>query len=95
MLLRTGNSNSNFDESRPPSEIPSLQNQTANQSWLGPVDQSNIMMSNMMPSTDASFVGEVQHLINAPSYNAANDNNKPLVKNQLFYYQSPYPNNLP
>ena len=49
---------SNLEESRP-LEIPVLQNQVPNQSFLGP-DQSNIMaMSTMQPNSDASFVGEV------------------------------------
>ena len=59
MILKQAVFDSNFDESRPSDGMPSLQMiQTTDRSFL-PDDQSNIMVK---PSSDASFVREVQNL---------------------------------
>ena len=80
MLIERQQNDSNFDGVGAASEIPSMQNQTAHQSFLLPVDHSNILMQSNMQhaSSDASFVGEVQNLINAP---APHQNSGSFVKN--------------
>ena len=45
--------------------------------------------STMQPASDASFVDQVQSLINADK------GPQHLFKNQLFQYSNPYPQNLP